>query len=260
MIFLSHNSRDKPLVEEIAKTLGDVFGQDRVFYDAWSIQPGDGIIDKMNEGLEACEFFFFFVSRNSLSSEMVKLEWQNALMKKNHSSKIKFIPVKIDDCALPSILLQNLYINLFSDGLEVTKRQIIDVIKGSNTYKNQTQEFSNVIGIIDEDGLSTTVEFHAKYFMEPQSKFLIVLKNDQSDFTFNVLTHSMFYHNFSPYIATNNNEALCFSFWVDAPTSPGFPFRIKLIPKGEEKLNIIALAHAKAHDTMQIIPIESKKQ
>jgi len=68
MIFLSHNFKDR-----------DIFGQENVFYDSWSIQPGDGIIDQMNDGLTQCKLFFFFVSNNSLNSEMVKLEWQNAL-------------------------------------------------------------------------------------------------------------------------------------------------------------------------------------
>ena len=55
MIFLSHNSKDKIIVEPIAIKLREVFGQDNVFYDSWSIQPGDGIIDKMNEGLVVCK-------------------------------------------------------------------------------------------------------------------------------------------------------------------------------------------------------------
>ena len=40
MIFLSHNSKDKHIVEPIAIKLRDEFGQDNVFYDSWSIQPG----------------------------------------------------------------------------------------------------------------------------------------------------------------------------------------------------------------------------
>jgi len=51
MIFLSHNHKDKEVVEQIAIRLKDIFGQDHVFYDSWSMQPGDGIIDKMNEAL-----------------------------------------------------------------------------------------------------------------------------------------------------------------------------------------------------------------
>ena len=56
MIFISHNCKDKPIVEPIAIKLATVFEQDKVFYDSWSIQPGDGIIDKMSEGLSNCKF------------------------------------------------------------------------------------------------------------------------------------------------------------------------------------------------------------
>lgn len=81
MIFLSHNYKDKPVVEQVALRLKSIYGIDKVFYDSWSIQPGDGIIDKMNEWLSNCKFFLFFISQNSLSSNMVKLEWQNALFR-----------------------------------------------------------------------------------------------------------------------------------------------------------------------------------
>lgn len=48
MIFLSHNKEDKYQIEPIAMALKNMYGEERVFYDSWSIQPGDGIIDKMN--------------------------------------------------------------------------------------------------------------------------------------------------------------------------------------------------------------------
>lgn len=40
MIFLSHNWKDKPVVEQIALRLRNIYGQNNVFYDSWSIQPG----------------------------------------------------------------------------------------------------------------------------------------------------------------------------------------------------------------------------
>ena len=78
-VILSHNHNHKPLVEAIALRLAAICGQDQVFYDSWSIRPGDGIIDQMNKGLEAFELVFFFVSANSLASGMAKLAWQNAI-------------------------------------------------------------------------------------------------------------------------------------------------------------------------------------
>ena len=95
MIFLSHNYRDKVLVQQIAIRLRDIFDQDTVFYDSWSIQPGDGIVDKINEGLASCKLFLFFVSKNSLQSNMVRLEWQNAVLRAVQG-QAKLIPVKLD--------------------------------------------------------------------------------------------------------------------------------------------------------------------
>lgn len=111
MIFLSHNFKDKVIVEPIALRLREIFAQDKVFYDSWSIQPGNGIIDKMNEGLTQCKLFFFFVSNNSLLSEMVKLEWQNALLKMTNG-QTKIIPIRLDNCIIPAISC-NLYILIY---------------------------------------------------------------------------------------------------------------------------------------------------
>lgn len=44
MIFLSHNCNDKIIVRQIAEILSNAFGTENVFYDEWSIQPGDSII------------------------------------------------------------------------------------------------------------------------------------------------------------------------------------------------------------------------
>ena len=63
MIFVSHNYKDKPVVEQFALRLRDTFGQDQVFYDSWSIQPGDGIVGKMDEGLAKCKLFLFLFQR-----------------------------------------------------------------------------------------------------------------------------------------------------------------------------------------------------
>lgn len=135
---ISHTAKDKTIVEPIALRLAQVYGQNNVFYDSWSIQPGDGIIDKMNEGLTNCKFFFFFVSKNSLQSNMVKLEWQNAILKASNGTA-KLIPVKLDDCMMPALLLQTLYIDVFGKGLENAIRQMIDIINGANTFSSLNQ-------------------------------------------------------------------------------------------------------------------------
>ena len=48
MIFLCHNRKDKPVVEQASLLLSNIVGQKNAFYDSCSIKPEDGIIDKIN--------------------------------------------------------------------------------------------------------------------------------------------------------------------------------------------------------------------
>ena len=52
MIFISHQHSDKEFIGEIAEMLKNLYGEEKVFYDDWSIKPGENIINEMNTGLE----------------------------------------------------------------------------------------------------------------------------------------------------------------------------------------------------------------
>ena len=183
-IFLSHNHKDKPIVEQIAIRLKEVYGEESVFYDSWSIKPGEGIIDKMDAGLFKADYFFFFISRNSLDSDMVKLEWQNALMMKAQKHKLKFIPVRLDESTVPAILTQTLYIDFYSNGFEVGMRQVFDVLSANNEYKPEFKMFENLSAYrekIGSEGLCERLTITANYFMEPTAQFLILINSKKDD-------------------------------------------------------------------------------
>ncbi|MEO8237404.1 MAG: toll/interleukin-1 receptor domain-containing protein [Flavobacterium sp.] len=165
---MSHNYKDKEIVEPIAVSLSTVFGMENVFYDSWSMQPGEGIIDRMNQGLEECRYFFFFVSKNSLASNMVKLEWQNALYKATQN-KAKLIPVKLDDCLMPAILMQTLYIDIYGKGIEYGLSQIIDVINNKNTFIQGVQTYENIRAYVTEKNIGKEIELEirAETYQEP---------------------------------------------------------------------------------------------
>ncbi|KPN17405.1 hypothetical protein AO715_04975 [Xanthomonas sp. Mitacek01] len=255
MIFLSHNHKDKPLVEQIALRLRDTFGQDKVFYDSWSIQPGDGIVDRMNEGLEACELFLFCVSKNSLQSNMVKLEWQNAVLKAA-KGQAKLIPVKLDDCLMPPILLQSLYIDLFGQGLEVALRQIVDVSQGRNTFSPGPQEFSNLRAYTYQEGAATVVECHAEHYLEPISHFLFLLHNKGDEVRVEYKSGSMCNMGFHEGIQLNNGETFNAQFvGVDRGTVPGFPFIVHIMPNADSEVKFAGVLHEKAMGQFSGIPV-----
>ena len=256
MIFISHTYNDKEIVEPIAHTLAEVFGQDNVFYDSWSIQPGDGIIDKMNEGLHNCKYFFFFVSKKSLSSNMVKLEWQNAIYKAT-SGNAKIIPIKIDDCMMPAILMQTLYIDIYGYGIENGIRQIIDVINGRNTYSGNLKEFENLRGYIKNSSGIIDIEFRAESYLEPISQYMILVENSDNEIEYECLSDSMANIGFDNNLNIGNGNVCNGIFMgVQRGTAPNFPFKVRIKPKGIKGVKIIGLMRAIAEGKFKGIPFK----
>ncbi|WLG30192.1 toll/interleukin-1 receptor domain-containing protein [Pseudomonas lurida] len=176
-IFLSHNYQDKPVVEPVAIELRKIYGQESVFYDDWSIQPGDSIIGKMNEGLASPDFFLFFVTENSLKSGMVGLEWQSALHQAA-KGKITFVPVRVDGVALPAILMDKAYIDMHRNGIDTTIQQIKDRISGKPEFTPQHAAFSNLTYEVTgapETELKITVK--ASHLQESNPKFMFLVRN-----------------------------------------------------------------------------------
>jgi len=254
VIFISYTHKDKQIVDTIAQRLAAVFGQEKIFYDSWSIQPGDGVIDRMDVGLKSCKFFFFFVSKNSLMSKMVKLEWQNAIIKATRGDA-RIIPVKLDDCMMPEVLLQTLYIDVFGQGLENGIRQMIDVIEGRSTYQPSTQIYENVRGYIRQEENELIVEFRAETYLEPISRFLILVDNDEEDIKVGCESDSMFNSGFNRNIQLNSGLTTNALFiGMARGTAPGFPLVVKLTQQTDKQIKLVGLMRAVKQNQFHMIP------
>lgn len=258
MIFLSHNYKDKPIVEPIANLLSEVFGRDSVFYDSWSIQPGDGIIEKMNEGLEKFKYFFFFISKNSLSSNMVKLEWQNALYKTINSG-LKLIPVKLDDCLIPAILLQSIYIDIFGKGMDYGVRQIVDVVNNTNTYNNELQTYENLRGYVKEiiKNKHIILEVRAETYLEPISRYVILVKNLKNEIDINVPSEILMPTN-GNFLTDINIDGKIYNglyFYISRPTVPNYPIRFDIRKIADANLEFHGVLRSIGENKVRLIPI-----
>ena len=225
MIFLSHNYKDKDIVEPIAVRLKEIYGEDNVFYDSWSIKPGESIIGKMNDGLTKCKWFFYFISNNSLNSSMVDLEWQTALYK-SAKDGLRFIPIKIDECYPPQILLNTLYLDMYVDGFENTIRNLFDLVNGNNSksYKSKFENLLCTINKISNNELKIKIE--VVKLLEPNSSFAFAFSNEESDISLSCDSDSVTY-NFS---GTINNKN-CKGCRVTRVITKGFPYEVTLKSK-----------------------------
>ncbi|GET32643.1 hypothetical protein PbJCM13498_15060 [Prolixibacter bellariivorans] len=257
MIFLSHNHNDKGIIEPIAIRLADIFGQDQVFYDSWSMQPGDGIIDKMNEGLEKTTHFFFFVSANSLKSNMVKMEWQNAIFKASNG-KCKVIPVRLDSSSMPAILSQSLYIDLYSNGLDASIGQMVNVIQGNSTFSSSNNVFSNLtFELTQKSENELEIKIAANYYLEPIPNFLILVDNEDGELKFELPNENMFVGGFNKGVPLNNGRVVNAQL-MRAPRgiTPTIPLRILMKKTDGVDFKFIGVLHQTSEEEYQPIPIK----
>ncbi len=258
MIFLSHNFNDKAIVEPIATRLKQVYGENKVFYDSWSIKPGDNIIDRMNTGIENAEYFFYFISQNSLKSKMVDLEWQSALYKKVKQN-IKFIPVKIDNSIPPAILLSTLYIDIYTYGFENGIRQMFDVINNINT-QNTINEFSNLQVMLIKNSISDyEIVIEAKYFFEPNTRFWLVYKNNNEDISFEMPTESTFIGGEINKMQLSNGLVVNGrAFQLMRSLEPGFPVRVHVKEKNNNLIDSLLMMKQVSETEAKSLPTIEK--
>jgi hypothetical protein len=258
MIFLSHTSADKPVVEPVAIALREIYGEAKVFYDAWSIRPGDGIIDRMNEGLASPEFVFFFVSANSLKSVMVNLEWQNALMKAT-KGQCRLIPVRVDGTPMPPLLLQSLYIDMFGNGVEAATRQIENAVQGNASFTRQHAEFSNLTWTASGDPKAKVlVTVSASHVMEPRPSFGFVLRNTLGEVGLWIEGAPAVRSGPDSEEAMPNGAGkrllLRGSPFDGAPITPAFPLVFRLTARSGATINLEAVLHQVSPTYLKAIP------
>lgn len=257
-IFLSHNWKDKILVEPFALRLADTFGQANVFYDSWSIQPGDGIIDKMNAGLGSADLFFFFVSANSLASKMVDLEWQNALMKASKGS-LRLVPIRLDASLIPPILMQTAYLDLYTNGLEATLRQAVDLALGRNTFSPQFNGFSNFSVAVTPSDDEVLITVEAVHYMEPRCHFLVLTTDNDSETSVGAEGHPMFHQGFNKEVKLNDGRVMnAFYVGVSSALVPGFPFRIKMKSKKGHRPSFMEVMHQQNENRWASLAVVAK--
>ncbi|HAX44471.1 MAG TPA: molecular chaperone Tir [Solibacterales bacterium] len=102
-VLISHASEDKqrfvvPLATRLRGSGVDAW------MDAWEINPGDSLIDKIfNEGLKNSQAMIVVLSRHSIDKPWVREEL-NAGMVKKITEKLKLIPIRLDSCDVPECL------------------------------------------------------------------------------------------------------------------------------------------------------------
>jgi hypothetical protein len=134
-VFLSHNSKDKPAVEELAGLLQQKY-QVRCWLDKWNLVPGDAWQEDLEDALDNCQTVAVFVGPGAISP-WENEEMRSALSVRVHDKTRRVIPVLLPgapdsrDLNLPRFLSRMTWVD-FRGGLhdEETLYRFFCGIKG----------------------------------------------------------------------------------------------------------------------------------
>jgi CTP:molybdopterin cytidylyltransferase MocA len=117
--FISHSSKDKPFVRQLAADL--VASGVQVWIDEQRIRVGDSIPERVAQGVAESDFFLVVVSAASVDSPWVKKELNQALVHEIEKRQVRVMPVLLDKVTLPETIREKKYADFtesYAKGLE----------------------------------------------------------------------------------------------------------------------------------------------
>lgn len=112
-VFISHATRDLEFARALATDIMDK-GYN-VFLDDWSIDLGENIINKINEGLEESQILIPIISESFIESVFCLDEWTSFYMRFAKTRQNSILPLLIDETDIPTLLSAIKYFR-FTDG------------------------------------------------------------------------------------------------------------------------------------------------
>ena len=131
-VFLSHSSKDKDAVRDIAERLR----RDglKVWFDEWEIKLGDSIPSKIEAGLENSRILLLCMSTNAFGSDWAQLEAGTFRFRDPLNKERRFIPLRLDDTPVRGSLAQFLYIKWLPPEREQEYSKLLAACRNPTTW------------------------------------------------------------------------------------------------------------------------------
>lgn len=144
--FISHSSLDKPIVLKLA----EILERENIWFDAWNMDIGDPLSEKIEEGIDEAKNFLIILSKNSLGSRWVQYELNMALIKYLEDKDYKILVARIDDVEVPLRLKPFLRVECNTVDNDETAKKIYDSIFAKHENKPQRSSKRQFVNRHDE--------------------------------------------------------------------------------------------------------------
>ena len=139
-VYISYSHKDEKFVDKLVRDL--TIQNFNPIYDRWILEAGNSILDNIAKNISSTPYFIVVVSHNSINSKWVKRELSIALTLEINTEKIKVIPIKIDDCTLPIILSNKLYVEFSYWYYEDFQKLLLSIKPYTKNWRDKYNEAS----------------------------------------------------------------------------------------------------------------------
>ena len=143
-VFLSHNSKDKSVVEQIGLKLKEKYGL-KCWLDKWNLVPGEPWQEALEEALDQCQTIAVFVGPNMISP------WENEEMRSALETRVRDRSRRVIPVLLPGAPdNQELKLPKF-----LTRLTWVDMRTGTNDANSLYLLYCGIKGIAPEEGIKS---------------------------------------------------------------------------------------------------------
>lgn len=112
-VFVSHRASDASAAQQLAEDF-EARGIP-TWLDAWEINIGDSIVERINDGLASVGYVVVCYSAQGVSSPWMGREWMSTLARQLEGRSVRLLPAMLPGGQIPEILSDILYADLAAD-------------------------------------------------------------------------------------------------------------------------------------------------
>lgn len=183
-VFISYSRKDADFVDKLSYAL--IENNVKVWKDDMKMVAGDLLSHRIRAGIEGASYFLIVLSKNSLASKWVQEEINEALVRETEQKGIVIIPIVLDDCEIPAVLKDKLFVD-FKENFDSGLKRILGVVANKYNLDNSGRVASDSSYYFDYGIDQKTID--GRFFMQ-----IDVVSYDTEE-SFSILTQFIFQGN-----------------------------------------------------------------
>lgn len=146
-VFVSYARADKDIARKVATALRDAGLL--VWIDAWELAVGDSIGPRIDQAIASSDVLLVLLSKSAVASKWVQKELSAALSGELRDRAITVVPALIEDCDIPPLLADRLFLDLRED-LPTAIQRLVEQIGTVPTLDFSTLDVSAFEGMVSD--------------------------------------------------------------------------------------------------------------